>query len=398
MKSDNTFWFRAATLDGRIDSGSLAASSAREARQMLAARGVYTLDLIDRGPHTIRRQRLRDSDLAVGLRILADLLDSGLSIARALQAFDELAPGGWRAALPAIHQSVKEGHGFASALASAPIEVPSLIVGIAQAGEAGAGLAPAMRRAAELTESLVENRAAIRSALVYPAIVAMAGVAATVVLVTVVIPRFALILAYLGQQLPASTLLVLRVADAARRGVLPITAAALLGLLAWRAALNTPDSRRRVARMGLRIPVLGVMRRRAAVARIAKSLASLLDAGVPVATALSFAARSSGDAELERRLADVRGSVSGGESLSRALASFDAATPTAVRLVRAGEESGRLAAMLHHASRIEQQAADRAARNFARLLEPTLLLLFASIVALVAAALLQAIYSVRPAG
>ena len=398
MKPTNTFAFRASTRDGRIDSGSLDAPSVNDAREALMARGFYVLDLVDRGPRSARRTRMSDADLAVGLRILADLLESGLSLGRALQAFAQIAPTGWRSALPEIERGVREGQGFASALASAPVELPSLIIGIAQAGEAGAGLAPAMRHAAELTESLHETRTAIRSALIYPAVVAMAGVLATAVLVTVVIPRFAVILADLGQRLPASTLMVLHLSELARAGVLPFAALISLLLVARHAAMSTTDGKRREARMLLSLPAIGTMQRKSATARMAKTLASLLDAGVPLTTALSFAARSSGNAELEARLSVVRTNVSGGEPLSRALATVEAATPTAVRLIRAGEESGRLASMLHHAARIEQQAADRSARTFARLLEPTLLLVFASVVALVAAALLQAIYSVRPAG
>ena len=398
MKPANTFAFRASTRDGRIDSGSLDATSVTEAREALMARGFYVLDLIDRGPRRSRCARMSDADLAVGLRILADLLESGLSIGRALQAFAQIAPTGWRSALPEIERAVREGQAFASALASAPVELPSLIIGIAQAGEAGAGLAPAIRHAAELTESLHETRTAIRSALIYPAVVAVAGMLATAILVTVVIPRFAVILADLGQQLPASTLMVLRLSELTRAGVLPFAALVTLVLTARHFAVSSIDGKRREARMLLSLPATGTMQRRSATARIAKTLASLLDAGVPLTSALSFAARACGNAELEARLSDVRKSVAGGEPLSRALATLDAATPTAVRLIRAGEESGRLASMLHHAARIEQQAADRSARTFARLLEPVLLLVFASVVALVAAALLQAIYSVRPAG
>jgi len=397
MKTATTFAFRAATRDGRIDSGSVDAHSAREARESLIARGLYVLDIVDRGYGPARRVRMSDADLALGMRVLADLLESGLSVARALQVFEQLAPRGWRLALPSIQQAIKEGQSFASALASAPIELPSLVIGIAQAGEAGAGLAPAMRRAAELADSVLETRNAVRSALVYPAVVAVAGILATVVLVTVVIPRFALILADLGQQLPTSTLMVLRASQIARTSLIPATAFMILCGIIRRIALTTEGGRRREARALLSLPVLGPLHRGAAVARMTRTLASLLDAGVPLPTALSFAARSSGNAELEARMADVRSSVSGGEALSRALAALGAATPTTVRLARAGEESGRLTAMLHHAARIEQQAADRLARNIARALEPTLLLVFASMVALVAAALLQAIYSVRPA-
>jgi general secretion pathway protein F len=92
----------------------------------------------------------------------------------------------------------------------------------------------------------------------------------------------------------------------------------------------------------------------------------------------------------------ARGAISAGQSLSAALEGSHAATLTAIRLVRAGEESGRLPAMLAHAARIEQQRVDQAIRAAVRMLEPSILLLFAGMVAVIAAALLQAIYSVRP--
>ena len=130
---------------------------------------------------------------------------------------------------------------------------------------------------------------------------------------------------------------------------------------------------------------------------MAHSLSALLESGVTIASALVLAGRATADAEIEARIAAARAGVNTGEPLSRALETNGAATPTVVRLVRAGEESGRLAAMLGHAAKIEQERADRIVRTAVRMLEPMLLLTFASIVAIIAAALLQAIYSVRPA-
>ena len=392
----NVYAFRAATNDGRLDSGIVDAGSADEARELLATRGLYVLEVVDQGPQRLQRARMSGADLALGLRILADLLDSGLPVARALHALGDLAPQGWRNALPAIQQSIKEGHGLAAALASAPIVIPPLVIGIIQAGEAGAGLAAAIRRSADLTDAMVETRSAVRAALIYPAIVAVAGVLAIIVLVTVVLPRFAMILADLGQELPLSTRVVLQLATLGREALLPMVISAMFASVAAKIALETASGRRRWDRTLLALPVIGGIRRGSAVARLAQSLSALLESGVPLTTALSFATRSAGDAELESRLLSVRSAVAGGEPLSRALATFDAATTTTVRLIRAGEESGRVAAMLGHASRIERQATDRLVRNLVRLLEPTLLLVFASIVAFVAAALLQAIYSVRP--
>jgi type II secretory pathway component PulF len=129
---------------------------------------------------------------------------------------------------------------------------------------------------------------------------------------------------------------------------------------------------------------------------MAHSLAALLESGVAIATALTFASRASGDAEIESRLLATRDKVISGQPLSQALESTRAVSLTTAKLVRAGEESGRLTSMLSHAARIEQKEADQIVKTAVRMLEPILLLTFASVVALIAAALLQAIYSVRP--
>ena len=390
------FGYRAATAAGAVENGTVDAHTAREARDIIASRGLYLLSIERRTGHRGRREPLSVADLALGLRVLADLIESGLPMSRALHAFEDLAPRGWRPALPHIRQSVREGGTFATALASAPITIPGLVIGIAQAGEAGGGIGPAIRRAADLMESAAEMRASIRSALAYPLVVAAAGFLAVGVLITVVLPRFARILADLGQRLPTSTQLVIDGAAAIRAGLMPGLIAAAIGIALWRAWVQSETGQRTWHRLLLATPFVGSVRRGAGVARMAHSLAALLESGVSMSSALAFAARATGDAELGARLTAARANVTAGEPLSRALDANLAATPTVVRLVRAGEESGRLAAMLGHAARIEQQRADRIVRTAVRLLEPMLLLTFASIVALIAAALLQAIYSVRP--
>ena len=390
------FAYRASTAAGEISAGMVDAESPSEAREILVARGMYVLSVESRGHRSTRRVPLAVGELALGLRVLADLLESGLSVSRALHAFDELAPRGWRPALPHIRQSVREGHSLATALGSAPVVIPALVIGIVQAGEAGGGIGPAIRRAADLMESSAEMRASIRSALAYPVVVAGAGAVAVGILITVVLPRFAKILADLGQTLPASTRAVLDGAAILHSAMVPGLAFGAVAFGAWRGWTQSAQGRRAWHRLLLGVPLVGSVRAGAAAARMAHSLSALLHSGVTIASALVYAARATADAELEARLTATRVNVASGDSLSHALELNHATTPTVVRLVRAGEESGRLPAMLDHAARIEQQRADRIVRTAVRLLEPLLLLTFASVVALIAAALLQAIYSVRP--
>lgn len=344
----------------------------------------------------VRRASISSTDLGLGLRILADLMEAGLPMSRALHAFEDLAPPAWKSALPSIQQSVKEGRGFASALVNAPLDIPSLTIGILQAGESGTGLVPAVRRAADVAESIAANRAAIRSALAYPFVVAIAGFGAIGVLMTVVLPRFALVLADLGQQLPASTRMVLAAATFARAAFVPLLIVVGAGGMLMRGWLQTRAGRERWHRIMLSLPVLGDVRRAAATGRVASSLAALLDIGVPISRALEHSARASGDAEIERCVLVARADILRGEAISKAFERIGAMTPVAIRLARAGEQSGRLSGMLAHAARMEQDRADRAVKAAVRMLEPILLLGFALLVAVVAASLLQAIYSVRP--
>ena len=117
---------------------------------------------------------------------------------------------------------------------------------------------------------------------------------------------------------------------------------------------------------------------------------------MPLSTALAHAARAGGDAAISARVIAARDDVIAGARPSAAFLARDALTPVAARLVRAGEETGALASMVAHAARLEGERATERVRAFVRLLEPALILAFGGLVALVAAALLQAIYSVRP--
>jgi type II secretory pathway component PulF len=392
----SVFGYQAMSPDGSIGRGSVEAADEADARRVLAGRGLFALEVGRATERHDRRDHVSPTELALGLRILADLLESGLPVARALQTFEDLAPSGWRRALPDIRQSIREGKNLGMALSGAPIAIPPLVVGIIQAGEAGTGIGLAVRRAADLMESAAEMRSAVRSALAYPTLVAVAGIAAITALVTVVLPRFALILGDLGQTLPASTRLVLSAATLARAALLPgaLALVALIGL--WAAWVQTEAGRAQWHSCLLTVPWIGKLRGGIATARMAHSLAALLESGVTIGAALKHAARATGDACIEARVLAARERITSGQTLSHSLDTARAATITAIRLVRAGEESGRVALMLAHAARIEQQRTDRIIRTAVRMLEPVLLLAFAGIVALVAAALLQAIYSVRP--
>ena len=210
------FSYRAAHRTGTMETGAVRAESADAARELLFSRGLFPLEVrLERG-RTAGRPRISTPELALGLRVMATLLESGLPVTRALAAMEDLVPPAWKAALPALRESVNQGNSLGAALTAAPVGFPPLVVGLVQAGEAGSGLAAAVERAAQLTEQAAETRRAVRAALAYPLILAAAGTGAMVLLVGFVLPRFAAVLADLGQGLPPTARTVLGAAELAR--------------------------------------------------------------------------------------------------------------------------------------------------------------------------------------
>lgn len=390
--------YRAVDTAGHISRGTIHASSRDAALAAVRERGLLPMDVRVAPRVTDRRTRVPAADLALGLRVLSDLLDAGLPMSRALAAFEELAPPSWAPGMPTLRSAVREGRTLAGALIASALDVPPLVLGVIQAGEAGAGLASAVRRAADFTEQSAATQSAIRSALAYPLLLAAAGTGALALLVGVVLPRFAAILADLGQSLPPTTRTVLQVAHVIRVVTVPAFVALIFVALAWRAWTSTPDGRRRWHEFLLALPVIGNVRHAAATAHAAAALASLLKSGVPLPLALTHAARATGDGALDARLRTARERVLTGQRVGLALAETNAMTSTAIRLVRAGEDTGRLASMLQHAAKLESERAQQLVKSAVRLLEPSLIITFGAVIAFVAAALLQAVYSVRPGG
>lgn len=388
--------YRAVRGDGSVEQGTLAAPSQADAFAALEQRGLLAMDVRLIATPRDRRVTISAADLALGLRILADLFEAGLPMTRALQTLGELAPPSWKAILPVLKQSVREGKSLGAALRDAPAEIPPLVIGMTLAGELAGNVGGAVRRAADVTESIAETRAAIRTALAYPIVLAVAGTGAIALMVGAVIPRFAVILGDIGQTLPASTRLVMSGATTIRAAAIPALVAGLVLVVAQRAWTASEKGRRSWHAALLGVPLIGTIRRASATARSTLTLATLLETGVPLRQAMAFAARASGDAAIDARIIAAAARVESGQPIARAMRETDALTPLAIRLVQAGEESGRLAPMLRHAAKLEQDRSDRITRTAVRLLEPVLILIFAGVVALVAAALLQAVYSVRP--
>jgi general secretion pathway protein F len=397
MSGVREYAFRALRRDGVAEDGVLVAPTRDAAVASLAARGVFATSLEEVTLRDLdRRVRVSIDDLALGLRSLATLLEAGVSASRALGLLVDLAPTSWVVPLADVRRQVGEGGRLSNALARSGLGLPEDVIGLIEAGEAGSGLGRSIQRAAELLERRAATRAAVRNALAYPTLLAVAGSASVALLVGVVLPRFAGLLAEYGQQLPVSTRLVLALGAVAKVTLIPLLLALGVGAVWVRHRMHDVAWQRALHRWLATLPAIGAIRRANATAQACSALAALLESGVPLADALPFASRASGDRAMEQAMMSARDGIAKGERLSVALTTAGGMTPVAVRLVRVGEETGELAAMLAHAGRIEAGSALQRVQRITRAIEPLMVLGFAAIVMLVATALLQAMYGLRP--
>jgi type II secretory pathway component PulF len=301
-----------------------------------------------------------------------------------------------RDAIDDVRSQVRAGQPVGEALERHPEVFPRSIVGTIKAGERGSRMDEACQTVADALESDARLRSELLSSLTYPALIVLVGLASIVVMGAIVVPRFAEIFAGFGAELPPATRALLAISDVIRRFGLLIAAgtAAVAGSVL--ACVRGERARLRVDALLLRLPVVGALRLGFSSARVCRALGGMLSTGMPLLFALDAAGDAAGDLEIGRRLMSAREAVAGGRRLSDALAEDRVLTPVALQLVGVGENGGKLGPMLIRAGDLVAERTQMALRAALSLAEPILIIALGGMVAGVAGALLQAVYSVRP--
>jgi type II secretory pathway component PulF len=389
------FRYRASDADGRIVEGVVLAATRGIALEELRRQRLVPVDIAplgSDGPATIRQRK--QQALVVWARSVATLLEAGMSLDRAL------AFGTAHAAHPAVaaasadvRRAVQNGSAIAEALRKQGAVFGTLVPAMAAAGEESGALDQAMARLADHLDEANELRSQVRSALLYPAIMAGASAAGITVLLAFVIPRFAAMLQETGGTLPLSTRALVGMSRVLTGWWWLWTALALGLVLGARAWVGDRSNRRRLHAARLRWPVVGAIETSFSTARFARALGMLLSSGMPVLAALRIARGTVSNlatgAALDQATEDVRHGVRVATALAPVL------PPLATQLLAVGEETGRLPDLARQVADTYERELERALRSAVALIEPALILFFAVLVGFVALAMLQAIYSVN---
>jgi type IV pilus assembly protein PilC len=325
--------------------------------------------------------RVKLKEVAVASRQLATMVDAGLPLMRALTVLAEQTESKALATVwLAVRDDVQAGASFSGALAKHPKAFTPLYVAVIRAGEAGGSLDDVLLRLSDTLEKQVELRNKVRSAMTYPIMVALMVFVILTAILVFIVPTFKQLYADLGGTLPAPTQVLLFMSDMTRR-FFPFFFPAL-GVLAYafRRYINTPGGRRNWDIFKLRVPVFGELFRKVAIARMSRTLGTLLKSGVPVLQSLEITKDTTGNRIVAEALEDVETSVRQGENLARPLLRHKVMPPMVVNMLAVGEETGAVDTMLEKIATFYDQEVEATVSALTSLIEPILIVILGTVV------------------
>ncbi|MCC6766077.1 MAG: type II secretion system inner membrane protein GspF [Deltaproteobacteria bacterium] len=395
--------YRGLDAGGRAVGGVVDADSPRGARLKLRRTGVFPTDLREerRAGATMRfvtrrPERVPAAELAAITRQFSTLVAAGLPLVEALGALGEQAERPVLArTLAQVRQEVTEGRSLADALAQHPRLFASLYVNMVRAGEASGALHVVLERLADYTENQARLLGKVRSALTYPAI--MLALSATILffLLAYVVPKVTRIFQETHQQLPLPTRFLLGVSDFVAQWwwlLLALAAAAVLGVSRW---ARTPAGRDRVDRLMLAVPYFGRLTQKLAVARFARTLATLLASGIPLLPALEIVKSIVDNTVLTRAIERARDAIREGQSIAPPLRESGLFPPLVVHMAAVGERSGELEGMLAKAADTYDGEVENAVGALTTILEPIIIVFMGGVVLFIVLAILLPIFELN---
>lgn len=342
-----------------------------------------------------RRTKPSRQDIVLMTREIATLLRAGLSLERSLEILNDLAEGGpARRLIDALLQGIRGGASFADSLSAQDGAFPDHYVSMVRAGEAGGTLEVVLERLSDVMERAQATRESIRTALIYPAILIAMAAGAVAILLGVVVPRFRPLFEDAGAALPASTQVVVFLGDIVENYWWLLLIAALCLVALGRQLLRDRARRLRWDRWVARSPVIGDLVIKAEIARLTRTLGTLVANGVNLLPALQLARDAVGNTALAADLADAERSLKEGQTLTAPLMSSGIVPRLAVHLTRVGEETGELEAMFLRIADIYDEEVSRAVDRMLALLVPALTIFLGLIIAGIIGSILAAILSV----
>lgn len=389
-----TFKWTGKTLQGVVQSGEMSAGSREEVIVALRRQRITAVRVDEKKAKKAGGQRVTDKDKVVFTRQFATMFTAGIPIVQGLdilaKQIDNKSLG---AIIGQIKNDVETGITLADAMKKHPKIFDDLYVNLVAAGEAGGVLDGVLQRLAVYIEKSMKLKKKVKGAMIYPAIVISVAVLVIAIIMIFVIPIFAKMFGEMGAALPLPTRIVIAISNflGGIGGVLLF--AGIIGtIFGIRQYRKTEKGRKNTDRIMLKLPVMGDLLKKVAVARFTRTLGTLLNSGVPILDALEICARSSGNKIIEEVVFGVKSEVASGKTVAEPLSKAEVFPPMVVQMINVGESTGALDQMLVKIADFYDDEVDNAVANLTTMLEPMLMVFLGTTIGFIVVALYLPIF------
>lgn len=320
-------------------------------------------------------EKIKRRDVVIFTRQLATMIDAGLPIVQALDLLAQQTENKiFSGVIATLKHDVESGSAFAESLAKHPTVFDELYTNMVSAGELGGMLDTILVRLAAYMEKAVKLKAKIKSAMIYPISVIGIAVLVTALLLVYVIPVFGEMFASFGEELPLPTQIAINLSSVALAYFWYMLAGIVGTIIGIRAYYRTEQGRQVIDGIVLRLPIVGDIFRKTAVARFTRTLSTLVSSGVPILDSLAITGKTAGNKVVENAVLAARQSISEGKTLADPLIRSQVFSPMVCQMVQVGETTGALDAMLSKIADFYDDEVDTAASNLTTLVEPVVIL------------------------
>ena len=382
------FAYKAKTEAGKVINGRIESRNEREAIKELSQMDLVVFDVKPVNAFLNREiiigQPLKDKEFVVFLRQFATLIDAGILVLDAVMLLSEQTESQvLQKALQEIAEDIKAGQPLSDSMEEYPKLFPELLVQMVRSGEVSGRLDDVLEQMATYYEKQHNLKQQVSSALTYPVVVAIFALVVTIFMLVVIVPMFAGMYADSGSELPFVTRLILGISDFIKGYWWVLILAVLALVFAFRRFKKTEMGRYQIDKLKLKIPVLGKYNQKVVMARMTQTLSSLLASSVPILQAVEVTSRVIGNKVVEKVLLESRDSLERGESLATPMSESWVFPALVIHMVRVGERSGALDAMLKKVAHIYDQEVTNATAKLQSMIEPILIIFLAFVVGFV---------------
>jgi type IV pilus assembly protein PilC len=314
------------------------------------------------------------ADLVIFTRQLATMIDAGLAMVQSLQGLAEQTTNKvMRDVIKDVCARVETGDSFSEALQKHPKAFSRLYVAMVSAGEKGGLLAEILSRLATYLENTARLRKKVKAALMYPTVVTVVAILITTFLLVKVVPVFGEIYTGFGAKLPGPTLFLITVSNFVKSYLL-FFAVGLAGLVyGWFYFIKTPAGREFWDARRIKLPIFGGIAHKICLARFTRTLASLIRSGVPILEVLGIVSQTVGNVVMEKAIKTASGDIERGQSISAALGKHPVFPSMVIRMITAGEQTGKIDSMLERISDFLDEEIETVLSGLTAMIEPILI-------------------------